>query len=94
MAKETKTQLMAEITKLLGVTPEEIAKINEDFAELASDCAGTTTEDMIRACKVYDPASFILGGMLSITMFELVQNVYTQKLAERDRLEGNFRDVI
>jgi len=93
MTEETKLQLMAEITRLLEITPEEIKKINKAFGELVVGGVGTT-EDMIRACKVYDPASFIMGGMLSITMFELVNDVYAQKLAEAERLSGNGVEVI
>ena len=87
------TQLMAEIVNILGITKEEVAEINANFQELMVTDDGTpnngTTTDVIKACKVYDAESFIIGCMVSTSMMDLVQTSLAENLAERDRLEGN-----
>ena len=90
---DIKTQLIAEIVELLEITPDEVAKINAEFKKVVSENINTTA-DMISACKVYDPASFLAGAMISTSVLDTLRDVYTLKIAEQNRLEGNFRDVI
>ena len=89
----TKQRLISEIVKILEIKPPEIVEINKQFQELIT-ANSETTEDMIRACKVYDPAAFLAGAMVTTTVLDLVRDLHDQKVAEKDRLEGNFRDVI
>lgn len=90
---DTKRQLISEIVRILEIKPPEIVEINKEFQELVTANA-ENTESMIRACKAYDPASFLAGALITTTVLDIVRDVHTQKMAERDRLEGNFRDVI
>ncbi len=90
--KDARTQLISEIIKILEIKPAEIATISDEFKELSTNAG--TTEDMIRACKVYDAASFIAGAMVTTTVLDLVRTVQAEKVAERDRLEGNRMDAM
>ena len=90
---DVKTQLFSEIIKILEIKPSEVATISDDFKELMSGI-GNTPEDMIRSCKIYDSASFMAGAMITTTILDLVRNVHAEKLAERDRLEGNCMDAM
>lgn len=90
--KDARTQLISEIIKILEIKPAEIAAISDEFKELSTNAG--TTEDMIRACKIYDPASFIAGAMVTTMVLDLVRTVHAEKVAERDRLEGNRMDAM
>ena len=84
----TKAQLISEIVKILELTTDQVKEINKEFQEVVS-ANSETTEDMIRACKVYDPAAFLAGAMVTTTVLDIVREYNTQKMAEQDRLEGN-----
>ena len=89
----TQIQLIAEIIQILGLKKEEIAEINDNFQGIMTINGGTTT-DMIKACKVYDPEAFLAGCLVSTTVMNLVQDNLTEKMAEKDRLEGNRMDAM
>ncbi len=82
--KDARSQLISEIVSILEIKPAEMAAINDEFKELMATNS-ETTEDMIRSCKIYDSASFIAGAMVTTT---------AEKVAERDRLEGNRMDAM
>lgn len=89
----TKAQLISEIVKILELTTDQVKEINKEFQEVVS-ANSETTEDMIRACKVYDPAAFLAGAMVTTTVLDIVREYNTQKMAEQDRLEGNRMDAM
>lgn len=89
----TKAQLISEIVKILELTTDQVKEINKEFQEVVS-ANSETTEDMIRACKVYDPAAFLAGAMVTTTVLDIVREYQAQKMAEINRLEGNFRDAV
>ena len=91
--KDARSQLISEIVSILEIKPAEIAAINDEFKELMATNS-ETTEDMIRSCKIYDSASFIAGAMVTTTILDLVRTVQAEKVAERDRLEGNRMDAM
>ena len=86
-------EVIASIIKILDISKDEVTKINDDFHDIMDINAGTTT-DMIRACKVYDNASFIAGCMISTSIVDLVRLNHAEKLAEHNRLEGNHMDAM
>lgn len=90
---DVKAQLISEIVKLLDIKPAEIVAINEEFQALMARNTGTT-EEMIRSCKDYDHASFLAGAMITTSVLDVVRDVYQQKAAEQDRLEGNRMDAM
>ncbi len=91
--EDTKAQLMVEIMKILELTQEQIKDINNDIQN-AMTTSGGTTEDMIRACKIYDPTAFMAGAMVTTTVLDLVRGLQAQKMAEQNRLEGNLMDAM
>ena len=90
---EIQIEVIASIIKIFEIDKDEVTKINDDFHDIMDINSGTTI-DMIRACKVYDNASFIAGCMVSTSIIDLVRIHHAEKLAERDRLEGNHMDVV
>lgn len=86
-------RVIAEIVSILEIERSEVSKINDDFHKVVDIGTGTTT-DMIRACKVYDPASFIAGCMVSASIIDLVRVDQAAKMAEQNRLEGNQMDAM
>ncbi len=91
--KDARSQLISEIVSILEIKPAEMAAINDEFKELMATNS-ETTEDMIRSCKIYDSASFIAGAMVTTTVLDLVRTIQAEKVAERDRLEGNRMDAM
>jgi len=90
---EMQIKVIAEIVQIFELEKDEISKINDDFHKVLDIETGTTI-DMVRACKVYDPASFIAGCMVSASVIDLVRIDQAAKMAERNRLEGNQMDAM
>ena len=89
----TQIKVIAEIVQILELSKDEISKINDDFNKTMDIEAGTTI-DMIRACKVYDPAAFLAGCMIATSVIDLVRANQHEKMAELNRLEGNHMDAM
>jgi hypothetical protein len=90
---DIKTQLISEIVRILEIKHSEIVEINKEFQDLVTLNA-ESTESMIRACKVYDPGAFLAGAMITTSVLDIVRANLAERDAERERLEGGFRDVV
>lgn len=89
----TKIAVVSEIMKILEITPEEIKKINEDFKKVV-DVDNQSTADMIKACSVYDPASFICGAIVGTSVMEMADGIVKEKVMADSRLSTHDMEVV
>lgn len=88
----TKIGVIAEIIRLLEITPDVMREINTEFAAHMTDAK--TVEDTVIACKDYDAAAFIAGALVSTTIYELSTAVQVQRIAEAGRLSTDNMEVM
>lgn len=88
----TKIAVVSEIMKILEITPEEMKEINEDFKNVI-DVDKQTTEDVVKACSIYDPPSFIIGAIVGTSIMEIADGILERKIVESDRLSTHDMEV-
>ena len=89
----TKIAVISEIMKTMGITPEEMNEINEDFKNLI-DVDNCDTAGLLKACMAYDTASFIIGAIVGTSIMELADGIVKEKIVESQRFTTDNMEII